>query len=83
MTNTGTVAGIGRVSNKFVNAGILRAEGGQLTLSAADIFNSSNGQVQAATGNTVFFTQGLTNAGTVQSSGDTWMLYFSPAHSLS
>ncbi len=70
MVNTGTVSGIGRVGNPVVNSGIIRPEGGQLTLSGSGGTNTASGRVEAGTGATVFYTQGLaTNAGTIALTG--------------
>jgi len=70
ISNTGTVRGQGQVSNAVLNAGVIRPEGGQLTLAGAGNTNASGGQIQVGAGNTVFYAQGLANnAGTIALSG--------------
>ncbi len=70
VTNSGTISGIGRVSNTVVNSGVIRAEGGQLTIAGASNSNAVGAQIQVAAGNTVFYTQGLTsNSGTIGLTG--------------
>src|SRR5439155_13055660 len=49
-------------ANLVVNSGVIRAEGGELDFNAPGNTNAAAGQIQAATGNTVFFTQGLTSS---------------------
>jgi len=66
ITNTGTVNGTGQISSQVLNGGTVRADGGQLTLSAAGSTNTSGGQLQTSSGATLFFSQGLaTNAGNI------------------
>ncbi len=69
ITNNGTIKGIGTVNNVVANTtGIVRAEGGELDLAASG--NTNNGQIQASSGNTVLYVQGLTtNAGTIALTG--------------
>jgi len=70
ISNTGTISGLGRVSNSVSNSGTIRAEAGQLNLSGASATNTASGQIQAATGTTIFYTQGLaTNAGAIALTG--------------
>jgi T5SS/PEP-CTERM-associated repeat protein len=70
ITNTGTVAGSGRVSNSLGNGGTLRASGGMLTLSGAGLTNSGGGRIEALADGTVFVSQGLaTNDGTIALQG--------------
>jgi hypothetical protein len=61
IVNYGTIRGLGTVNNPVTtnNLGTIRAEGGQLTLSAAG--SSTTGSIQAPDGATVFFSQGLAN----------------------
>jgi hypothetical protein len=68
-----TIRGQGRVANTVLNSGVVRAEGGQLTLSGSGATNTSTGTIQAAAGASVFYTQGLaTNAGAIALSGGTF-----------
>ena len=41
MTNTGAIAGIGRVTNPITNTGVIQASGGKLTFSAVGIVNNA------------------------------------------
>ena len=71
LSNSGTVSGLGRVTNTVTNTGTVRAEGGKLTLSGAGSTNT--GAIQASTGSEVFYSQGLaTNSGTVALTGGTF-----------
>ena len=71
LSNTGTVSGVGRVTNTLINAGTVRAEGGKLTLSGAG--SSNTGSIQAGTASEVFYSQGLaTNSGTIALTGGTF-----------
>ncbi len=72
ITNTGTIKGAGTVNNVVANTtGTVRAEGGELDLAA--IGNTNGGQIQAASGNTVMYVQGLsTNTGTIALTGGTF-----------
>lgn len=79
LANTGTISGLGRVSNAVDNAGVIQAVGGTLTLSAAGCTNDAatdtnpDGQIQAGAGAAIIFSQGLaTNAGTIALSGGTF-----------
>jgi hypothetical protein len=79
ISNTGTISGLGRVSNSIDNGGVIQAFGGTLTLAAAGITNdvatgaSPGGQIQAGSGSTIFFSQGLvTNDGTIALAGGTF-----------
>ncbi|HSZ59597.1 MAG TPA: choice-of-anchor tandem repeat NxxGxxAF-containing protein, partial [Tepidisphaeraceae bacterium] len=66
ITNTGTVSGVGQVSSQVLNSGTVRADGGQLILSAAGNTNAASGQLEATSGSTLFFTQGLAaNSGNI------------------
>ncbi|MCI0333395.1 MAG: autotransporter-associated beta strand repeat-containing protein [Planctomycetes bacterium] len=70
IANTGTISGLGRVSNSIANSGTIRAEAGQLNLSGASPTNTASGQIQAATGAAIFYTQGLAaNAGVIALTG--------------
>jgi hypothetical protein len=72
ITNTGTIRGQGTVGNAIHNSGVIRPEGGLLSLSAADVTNLPAGEIQSATGTTVFFSQGLaSNAGAISLVGGT------------
>jgi len=72
ITNTGTIRGQGTIANTVHNAGVIRAEGGQLGLSAADVTNLATGEIQSAAGTAVFFAQGLpSNAGAICLAGGT------------
>jgi hypothetical protein len=71
--NAGTIAGQGTVS-ALINdtTGVVRAEGGQLTLAGA-VSNAAGGQIEASSGATALFVQGLaTNSGTIALSGGTF-----------
>jgi hypothetical protein len=70
LTNTGLLSGLGIVSNRVANNGLLRAEGGTLTLAATSNTNGATGRIESGTGTTVLFTRGLaTNAGTIGLTG--------------
>ncbi|HSZ54408.1 MAG TPA: hypothetical protein VK797_02020 [Tepidisphaeraceae bacterium] len=73
ITNTGTIAGQGTVSASINNTtGVVRAEGGELTLGGA-VTNAAGGQIEASSGATALFAQGLsTNGGTIALSGGTF-----------
>ena len=72
ISNSGEIRGYGRISNPISNNGIVRAEGGTLTLSAAALSNTSGSQFQIAQGATLFLTQGLaTNQGQIILTGGT------------
>jgi hypothetical protein len=71
--NTGTISGRGRISNPVNNSGIIRAEGGLLTLAGSNCTNNAVGSIQAPAGGTIFYSQGLaTNAGTIALAGGTF-----------
>jgi hypothetical protein len=73
VTNSGTISGRGRISNSVNNNGVIRAEGGLLTLSGAAAVNAPTGSIQAPTGGTIFYSQGLAiNEGTIALSGGTF-----------
>src|SRR5205814_1513818 len=60
-------------SNTVNNSGVIRAADGLLTLSGASSANNAAGSIQAPTGATIFYSQGLaTNAGTISLSGGTF-----------
>jgi len=66
VTNTGTVSGLGTIGNVLLNSGFIRAEGGRLTLGGIGGTNTAVGQLEAATGATIFYTQGLaSNSGVI------------------
>jgi fibronectin-binding autotransporter adhesin len=70
ITNTGTLKGIGAVADVIANSGAIRAENGELDLTASGNTNTTTGQIQAAIGATVMYVQGLSiNAGTIALSG--------------
>ncbi|MBM4017213.1 MAG: PEP-CTERM sorting domain-containing protein [Planctomycetes bacterium] len=72
LVNTGTIRGKGRLAGAVANGGILRAEGGQLTVSGPGSTNAAAGRIEIPAGAAVFFTQGLaTNSGTVALVGGT------------
>ncbi len=67
VSNTGVVRGTGMVSSKLLNSGILRTEGGSLTMTGAGGTNAEAGEIRIAAGTTVRYTEGLaTNAGTIE-----------------
>jgi hypothetical protein len=79
IANTGTISGLGRVSNVLHNAGVIQALGGTLTLAAAGKTNgaatdsSPEGEIQADAGCTIIFSQGLAaNAGAIALAGGTF-----------
>lgn len=73
IANTGSIVGSGRITNPLANSGIIRAEGGTLTVAGASATNTATGQIQAPTGATVFYTQGLSsNAGGIALAGGTF-----------
>src|SRR5262249_16979053 len=70
ITNSGTVKGYGHIANSIINTGVLRAEGGELDLASASTSNTAGGVIQVASGNTLFFQQGLSsNAGQIVLTG--------------
>jgi autotransporter-associated beta strand protein len=58
--NSGTVLGQGRITNTLTNNGVIRAEGGQLTLAGSGLVNP--GRIEVPAGATLFVTQGLANS---------------------
>ena len=73
ISNTGTLGGAGRVSNIFLNDGVVRATGGTLTLSGAGNTNSGLGRFEVPGGASVVVSQGLAvNAGTIALTGGTF-----------
>jgi hypothetical protein len=73
ITNTTTIEGAGTINAIVLNNGILRSSNGQLHLTAAGNTNTASAQIQAFTGSTIFFNQGLaTNAGLIALSGGTF-----------
>jgi hypothetical protein len=71
ITNTGTIQGAGIVASPVTNStGVIRASGGELDLAGAGSSNAASARIEAATGNTVVFLQGLAaNAGTIALTG--------------
>jgi hypothetical protein len=70
VTNNSTIQGQGFVNASVANSGVIRAVGGQLDITASGSTNGISGQIQAATGNSVFFSSGLaTNNGTIALTG--------------
>ncbi len=59
IANTGAIIGAGRVTGGVLNSGVLRADGGPLTLGGAGCGNTSAGQIEVPGGTGVTFTQGL------------------------
>ena len=51
---SGTIEGLGRVTNEVFNVGSIRAEGGRLTLSAPNNSNNAGGRIEAPAGGAVF-----------------------------
>jgi len=73
ISNTGTLSGSGRVSNIFLNDGVVRAAGGALTLSGAGNTNTGLGRIEVQDGASVVMSQGLSvNAGTIALTGGTF-----------
>ena len=72
ITNNGTISGNGLVSAIVSNFGTVRAEGGTLSLEGAGS-NTAGGQIQAATGDTALYVNGLgSNFGTIALAGGTF-----------
>jgi hypothetical protein len=70
ITNSDTLSGAGQVSGTVLNNGVIRADRGQLTIAGVACTNAPGAQIQASTGNTVLYSQGLaTNAGAIALSG--------------
>ncbi len=76
LANTGTISGLGRVTNQTDNDGVIQAIDGTLTLAAAGNTNDAatgsdpGGQIQVGTGCGVIFSQGLSvNAGSIALAG--------------
>jgi autotransporter-associated beta strand protein len=59
LTNTGTLRGTGRVSNRVLNSGVVRAEAGDFTLSSSGNTNTSLGRIEVADGSRIIYSQGL------------------------
>ena len=73
IASTGTLSGAGRVSNIFLNDGVVRATGGTLTLSGAGNTNTISGRFEVQDGASVVISQGLAvNAGTIALTGGTF-----------
>jgi hypothetical protein len=73
LENSGTISGIGRITNRLNNSGVIRPEGGTLTISGLLATNTSTGSIQLPAGAAVFYTQGLgNNGGTISLSGGTF-----------
>jgi hypothetical protein len=70
LTNTGTLKGHGRVSNRLLNAGVIQADG-PLTLAGPSPTNSTTGLLKIASpAASLTYAQGLaTNAGTLHNNG--------------
>jgi fibronectin-binding autotransporter adhesin len=71
ITNPGTIEGVGQINSPITNStGVVRASSGELILGGAGNTNGTSAQIQATTGGTVFFSQGLaTNSGTIALTG--------------
>jgi fibronectin-binding autotransporter adhesin len=70
VTNTGTLRGHGRMSGAALNSGVIRAEGGTLTLAGIGNTNAAGGRLEAGTGTQLVYAQGLaTNAGLIAITG--------------
>jgi fibronectin-binding autotransporter adhesin len=70
ITNHGTIFGRGRLTNTLVNNGVVRAEGGVLTLVSAFSTNPAGGRLEAPAGGQLLFTLRLAaNEGTIALSG--------------
>jgi hypothetical protein len=61
MNNASLVVGAGNVIGAVQNDATIRAEGGTLRLISAGNTNTASGVIEASTGNTVQFSQGLAN----------------------
>jgi fibronectin-binding autotransporter adhesin len=74
ITNQATIQGAGEIAATMLNtAGVVTAAGGELSLAGAGNTNTSASQLQASTGDTLFFIQGLaTNSGVIALSGGTF-----------
>jgi T5SS/PEP-CTERM-associated repeat protein len=73
VTNTGSISGLGRVSNAVLNSGTVRAEGGLLTVAGASCTNTASGRFEVAAGSTALVSQGIAaNAGTIALLGGTF-----------
>jgi len=59
VTNTGAITGAGRVTGGVLNNGVIRPDGGDLTISGAGCTNGAPGQIEAPAGTRIAFTQGL------------------------
>jgi fibronectin-binding autotransporter adhesin len=69
ITNTGTISGAGQIANQVVNSGVVRPEGGDLTITEPNWANLAAGRIQVGA-NAVRFTQGMqTNNGTISLAG--------------
>jgi hypothetical protein len=72
IANSGTIRGKGRLAGTVANSGILRAEGGQLTVAGAGATHAASGRIEIPADTTVFFTQGLAaNSGSLVLTGGT------------
>jgi fibronectin-binding autotransporter adhesin len=70
--NSGTIDGQGEITGTVTNNDVIRADDGQLML-ASGLSNPAAGQLQAATGDTIFVASGFaTNAGEIALSGGTF-----------
>jgi hypothetical protein len=73
INNAATIQGIGIVNSPLNNLGVVRASGGELELGGVGDSSAAGAQIQASTGNTVLYVQGLaTNAGTIALAGGTF-----------
>ncbi len=73
ITNSGSITGVGRISNPVLNSGEVEAEGGLLQISGAGSTDLAGGQIIADPTSTIQFTQGLAaNAGTIVLNGGTF-----------
>jgi autotransporter-associated beta strand protein len=71
LANTGTISGLGRVTNALTNNGAVEALGGTLTFSSAAT-NGAAGLMTTATGTRLVFTTGLSaNSGVIELAGGT------------
>jgi hypothetical protein len=70
ITNTSTIEGAGQINSPVINTGTIRAGTGELILGGAGGTNGATAQIQAGTGGTVLYMQGLaSNSGVIALTG--------------
>jgi hypothetical protein len=70
---TGIISGAGTITANVSNSGTVRAEGGELMITGGATTNQSSGLMQVSEGATLLFAQGMSNSGTINVTGGSWI----------